>query len=253
MPSNVLKSLELALMTFGPDVFIPKYLRSVDDVASHRSILRSCAYSDHGIRYLSDLIWERVSERKRKNLIYGLQAIKWLLKNRDEKSSRIAQPTVDCLFELYRFFVFDRLDDIRWSVSAILKDKILRPAQVQWLLDHKDGSEQVVNRLLRYPQFDPLIAQWACLSMDNPELHKRRAELLGRLIVDRLPAEAKSLLSEVILWGIYYSSAKIQIKQKLIAQCASVENADEAIKICLRLGFGGPLYTLRSQLKNGVK
>src|SRR5437588_5946936 len=102
MSRAVLQALELALMTFEPDVFLGTYLRSIDDVADHRSILRCCAYSDAAIEHLANLVWDRVSEKRRKNLVCGLQAIKWLLHNRDKKSRRIRPSTVDRLFDIYK-------------------------------------------------------------------------------------------------------------------------------------------------------
>jgi len=248
MALTALQSVELTLLTFEPDSFVSKYLRSVDDVAMHRSILRSCVYSDAAVEHLADLVWDRVSEKKRKNLLYGLQAIKWLLQNRDKRNLRILPSTIDRLFELYTYFISDRLEEIRWCVSAILKDKPLRQHQVRWLLKNADGSEHIVNRLLRYPRFNPFIRDWARLAIHKPELHKRRAEILGRLITDKLPPEAESLPGEVILWGIFYSSANLRVKENLIVQCASTENLDATLAICLRLGLVAPIWELRHKV-----
>lgn len=76
MPSIIGEHVELALMTFEPATYFPKYLRSVDDVAAHRSLLRSISYSEFVLEYLADLVWSRVQESRRRNLIYGLNAIK---------------------------------------------------------------------------------------------------------------------------------------------------------------------------------
>jgi hypothetical protein len=248
MSHTALQSLELALMTFEPDAFVPKYFRSVDDVAVHRSILRRCAYSDAAIEHLVGLVWDRVSQNRRKNLIYGLQAIKWLLANREKSTRRIPPSTIDRLFDIYTHFIFDPLGEIRRCVSVILKEKTLRRHQVRWLVKNANASEHIVNRLLRYPRFDPLIEAWARLAIQNPELHARRAELLGRLIADNLPPEAGSLPSEAILWGIYFSSANMRTKQSLIIQCASTENLEAALEICLRLGLVDPIRELRNKV-----
>jgi hypothetical protein len=127
--SSVRHRIELALMPFEPRTFFPKYLHSLDDVAVHRSLVRATAYSEFAVEYLTDLVWARVHESRRRNLIHGLNAIKWVLRNRNARTSQIPASTVDRLFELYQHFIFDRLDEIRWSVSAILKDKTLRTGQ----------------------------------------------------------------------------------------------------------------------------
>src|SRR2546426_7165913 len=101
-------------MAFEPTTFFPRYLRSIDDVAAHRSRIRATPYSEFAVEYLIDLVWARLRESRRRNLIHGLNAIKWILRNRSEETIRIPAATVDRLFELYQHFIFDRLDEIRW-------------------------------------------------------------------------------------------------------------------------------------------
>ena len=131
--------------------------------------------------------------------------------------------------------MFDRLDEIRWCVSAILKGKPLQPRQIRWLLDHYQESEHIVNRLLRYPRFDPAIADWARATMRTHKLAERMSELLGRLIFQTLPPEAAQLPIPTVLWGIYYSCAESPVKQRLLEQSASVDAVDDLIEIALRL------------------
>jgi len=235
MPHTPSERIELALMVFDPAVFFPKYLRSVDDVAAHRSRVRICSYSDFAIEYLTGLVFDRVRQSRRRNLIYGLQAIKWLLRNRNENDLPIPEAIVDRLFELYQNFVFDRLDEIRWCVSAILKDKPLQSYQIRWLLDHYQESEHIVNRLLRFPRFDSVIADWARAMMRIHKLEERTSELLGRLIFQTLPPEAVQLPIPTVLWGVYHSSAESAVKQRLLEQSASADSMDDLIEISLRL------------------
>jgi hypothetical protein len=245
---TILQSVELALLVFEPDKFISKYISSVDDVAEHRSRLRICAYSDFAVEHFAELIWERVRQKRRKNLVHGLRAIKWVLRNRVSATGPIPSSIVDRLFELYQHFVFDRLDDICWCVSAILKDKPLRRAQVRWLIAHDRASEHVVNRLLRYPKFDPLIAAWARSAINRPELRNRRSELVGRLIVGTLPPEANQISRAEKLWAVYYSSAGPPVKERLIKQLACLEVADDFIEISLRLGLPAVIHSFRDSL-----
>jgi hypothetical protein len=247
VPYTVLQSLELALMASEPDIFLPKYLHSVDDVGEHRSRLRSCAYSDFAIEHLADLVWGRINQRRRKNLIYGLQAIKWILRHRISETQELPPSVVDRLFELYQCFVFDRLDKIRWCVSAILKDKMLRDVQVRWLIEQHQASEHIVNRLLRYPQFEPQIASWARFAIDRPEFAERSSELIGRLINNSLPPEADRFSPTTLLWGIYYSSSKHEDKQRLLREVASLDTAHVVIEISTRLGMYGIIRELRDR------
>ena len=248
MPYTVQQRIELALMSFEPSTFFPKYLHSIDDVAAHKSRVRATPYGEFAVEYLIDLVWARVHELRRRNLIHGLNAIKWVLRNRNEQSTRIPVPTVDRLFELYQHFIFDRLEDIRWSVSAILKDKTLRTGQVKWLLSHYGESTHIVNRILRYPKYHPLVADWARRELRTPGLAERRSELLGRLIVNTIPPEAKDLPVPSVLWGIYYAPAEPQTKQRLLDEQASFDAVDDLIEICMRLGMPEILMQFRDHI-----
>lgn len=234
-------------MVFEPDTFFPKYLQSLDDVAEHRARLRMCGYSDFAVEHLTTLLWDTIQRKRRKNLIHGLRALKWILKNRGEAAIPIESTTIDRLFELYQHFVFDRLEDIRWCVSAILKDKLLRPSQIRWLIEHQAESEHIVNRLLRYPSFDAPIADWARRMLRTRRLEERRSELLGRLIIDSLPPESHAFPATTVLWAVYYSCAPLEIKCILLEESAVDRAADAVIEICLRLNLPRVLHRLRDR------
>jgi hypothetical protein len=249
MPYSVLQQIDLALMPLEPGTFFPKYLRSIDDVATYRARLRATPYSEFVVEYLIDLVWARVHESRRRNLIHGLNAIKWAIRNRNEQSTQIPGPTVDRLFELYEHFIFDRLEEIRWSVSAILKDRTLRTGQVKWLLTHHQESIHIINRILRYPKYHPLVASWARRKLLTQDLADRTSELLSRLIHHSIPREAKDLPKSSVLWGIYYAPVEPETKRKLLAEQASLDALGDLIEICMRLGMRDILIRFREQIE----
>jgi hypothetical protein len=249
---NDIRRIELALMPSDPRTFFPRYLHSVDDVAAHRSHVRSTPYSEYAVEYLLDLVWGRVNESRRRNLVHGLNAVKSILRNRNADLRPIPDTTVDRLFEVYQHFVFDRLDEIRWSVSAILKGKLLRTGQLEWLLTHYEESEHIVNRLLRYPAYYPTVAEWAREALGRADLVERTSELLGRLIVDTLPPEAASMPAPAVLWAIYYSSAEIETKSRLIREVASPDAVGDLIDICTRLDLPDVLLNVRDRIQQIV-
>lgn len=173
--------------------------------------------------------------------------LKWNLRNRNARETSIPATTVDRLFELYQHFVFDRLENIRWCVSAILKDRPLRDGQIQWLLDHHRESAHVVNRLLRYPEYHPPVADWARSELKRSELDDRRSELLGRLIIDSIPAEARRMPAATVLWAVYYSSTDLKAKGRMLNETASAGAIDDLIEICMRLRLPDILHRFRDQ------
>jgi hypothetical protein len=109
-----------------------------------------------------------------------------------------------------------------------------------------------VNRLLRYPQFDPTVARWARGVLKRGELAQRQSELLGQLIIHKLPPEGKLMPTSAVLWGIYYSNATFDIKRKLLVdRCARstlFQSVHDAIKIANRLGLPEVLTVIRGRL-----
>jgi hypothetical protein len=83
--------------------------------------------------------------------------------------------------------------------------------------------------------------------MRLPKLEDRTSELLGRLILQTLPPEARQLPIPTVLWGIYYSSAETPVKQRLLEQSASAEAVDDLIEISLRLRMPAVLEKFVSQ------
>lgn len=251
MRRSVSRQVELGLMIFDPDTFFPRYFHSVDDVALHRSLLRSCRYTEFAIDHLADLVLRRVEELRRRNLLYGLQAIKWMLKNAQVEGINISKRCVDRLFELYQQFVFDPLESIQWCISAVLKDKVLRPAQIRWLLDNHQESDHVVNRLLKYPAYSPLIASWARTMLNSPKLQHRTSEVLSRLITGILPPEAAPIERTTVVWAIYYSPTEIKVKERLLKQCVSEVTIDALVTVSLRLQTPSILRAVLKQKRVG--
>jgi hypothetical protein len=126
----------------------------------------------------------------------------------------------------------------------------LQENQICWLLDRYKISDHIVNRLLRYPVFDPLIADWARDMLSTHKLEDRASELLGRLISQTLPPEAEQFPPETVMWAVYYSSAAHAIKQELLEKCASNETIRDLIIISIRLQMPTVLKKFASQLSN---
>jgi hypothetical protein len=235
MPYTEMERVELALMVFEPAEFFPKYLRTVDDVAEHRHLLEMCDYDDFAIEYLINLVLTKASDSREPNLIHALRLIQWILGNGSVNDPPPPVNIVDRLFDLYRHFVFSPHNDIRWCVSAILRGKPLQKDQIRWLIAHHEESGHLVNRLLRYPVFDPLVADWARDMLRTHQFEDRASELLGRLISQTLPPEAEQFPTETLMWAVYYSSAAHSIKQDLLQQYASNEAIRDLIIISIRL------------------
>ena len=89
---------------------------------------------------------------------------------------------------------------------------------------------------------------WARRELRTPGLAERRSELLGRLIVNTIPPEAKDLPVPSVLWGIYYAPAEPQTKQRLLDEQASFDAVDDLIEICMRLGMPEILMQFRDHI-----
>lgn len=245
---NPLEQIDLALMTFEPERYLRSKLKSVDDVHLLRHYVRQFPNTEQVLDHLIDLVWERVSEGRRRNIESSLRTIKVVLLKCSDVASPLSMDLTERLFELYQYFVNDRLEQIQWMVSAMLRNRELQPAHIEWLITHEKESIHYLNRILRYPAFEPQIALWAEANYDRPDLVNRRSEILARLICSESPYCFRQELPAVRYWAIYYSLATLEQKERMLAAEGDTSDVEQLIEVCLRLGLKAPLESLRRRV-----
>jgi len=228
--------LEKRLMIFYPEKYIPQYIKTTQDIFENRSILKLIKYNNDALNFLLKIILNDINEKRRFRKIDCLKTVKAIVKNRDENEA-IDQKVISNLFKLYKEFILRGTEEIRWCVSAYLKDQLLEEDEIKWLMDNYRKSDHIVNRLLRYPQENPLVTDWAKGVYLNKELKNRGSEVIAILIDEDIPDYVDKTKPKKLIWAIYYSKKPDGLKQKLIEKYYRTECLDDALEVSLRLGY----------------
>ncbi|MBR7987615.1 hypothetical protein LGN09_15425 [Burkholderia cenocepacia] len=149
----------------------------------------------------------------------------------------LSPSTMGLLFRLYKYYIFSDKEKIQWCVSTYLKDRVLAPDQVGWLISNASSSTHLVNRLLRYPKPTRAIVDWARRALELELFPERTAELLGLLINNDLPEFASHISAETVLWAIYYSRGNLSDKSRLLRHTVTEASAEAALTIAMRLSL----------------
>lgn len=222
------------LVAFEPEAVLPKLASDIRSLYANRAFIRQAPCSDYVIGQVATLILSATESGVRFRKYECLRTIRQILRG-TSGSSNLSEDSVELLFRLYCHYVFSEKEEIQWCVSTFLKDRLLAPQQVDWLIDNALTSVHLVNRLLRYPSANVAIAKWAEHALRQKLFPERSAELLGLLIESEMPAFAAGLTTDTLLWAIYYSRTCGENKSRLLCSVMTAESAESALTIAMRL------------------
>ena len=93
------------------------------------------------------------------------------------------------IFHLFKLTVKDdrfitplQVGEARKAANHLLIGMTLPDKDIKWLCDNAFVSEQVLNRVLRYPCKSEIITGWVKKNFENDQLRTRRYELIGWLL-----------------------------------------------------------------------
>lgn len=233
---SIRRTLELHLMRFYPEKYVPMYIKSVRDVYENRFTLRQIKYTEESFSYVVGLVVDAVVSNKRFRTLDCLKVIKKIVQNKPAEV-KLSEEIKESLFFLYQKYVFHTNEEVRWAVAVYLKNEILIDSQIAWLLDHATENTMILNRVLRYPERHPLISVWAYKAHQQGIFVMRSSELVALLIDVDLPENINSSDVPMILWAIYYSRVDSETKKRLLLKYYSLEDVGHLIEICVRLRY----------------
>ncbi len=240
--------LELHLMRFAPDTYTPKFIKDIRDLYEYRFFIRQINFSEKSFLYLLDIVCQVVKNKGRFRTLDCLKVLKWILKDKPS-DSLLSSDVVDKLFFLYQAYVFHNNNELQRAVRIYLKDVILTDTKIHWLIEHADDSPMILNRLLRYPEHNPLIVSWAADVYGQHKYSDRQSEIIALLIEGDIPKFVDLTNLSAVLWAIYYARIDDQTKRNLLEQTFSFETIDYLIEICTRKAYVDVLENVRKRLK----
>lgn len=227
--------LEFAKFIFKPYEMIKSFIKTTNDIVEYRNVLKSGSLDDQSILYLVDFIVKNLENNVRFKRVECVKILKRLVKNR-RSDGYLPKELSKKLFYLYQYFIFTGSEEVQWAVSVYIKDQILDDDEIKWLVENYHESDHLVNRLLRYPEYNQLITEWAeeiYLSGDCPD---RLSEVIALTIQNDIP-DYVSENSDIISWAIYYSKCPIEKKEELLIKYIDYENYHSALECAERLNI----------------
>jgi hypothetical protein len=148
----------------------------------------------------------------------------------------LPEAIVDDLFAIYRALILTAREEVQWRLSRILRGQTLPSDAVQWLIEHWDESDHIVNRLLRYPAPNSSIRQWAMDCYQNNCLPSRKSEILALLIDEDIPEFIRHESPDELAWAIFYSRLSKARKVQLIGHLVDRMTSPMLLDLAKRLG-----------------
>ena len=164
-------------------------ISSYQDFLKHREYLHFYQYNEAVFVSLIDLthgLWNSNERISRASLI---SVTKRYIK-KAETTFNIPTQTATKIFELFKEIVYSEnlnlsKESVELAKKAINRMMIgikLDDNQLQWLCDHSDHSDFMLNRLLRYHRKSHIISKWAKQNFEKDFARNRRSEITSWII-----------------------------------------------------------------------
>ncbi|WP_276500680.1 hypothetical protein [Terrimonas pollutisoli] len=209
-----------------PDEILKEY----QFVVMYKEFIKSATPQKRILNALLDITLDKIRLNKRFQKITMIRLI------RSQSHPEVVDKIIaEKLFELFRSLLWTVNDEIAWKLSVSLRDIMLTKEQLFWLIDNYKRSVHIQNRLLRYPQKNTIISEWAKQVYSNHELKDREVELAGLIL--NIDQGFRLQDSAAFLWAIHYSKLPVKTKKQLLWKNLSHDNFLEFLKICDRNGY----------------
>lgn len=228
--------LKLHLAFFSPEDVIPHHIKTTRDIYENRSFLKTLPYSDFTLSYLAKIILDDLENNKRFRKNDCIKVLRRIIINFDG-DPQLQSETIKLLFSIYKKLIFIVSETNQWYLSRIIKDQKLDESDIKWLIENSDESVHLLNRLLRYPTYHPMICKWAEKVYQDNKYKDRESEIIALLILDDIPPYIEIENCNQILWAIYYSRTSLDMKERLLINYFSPECFKSALEISLRLNL----------------
>lgn len=226
--------LEQYLVLLEPSEALPKLVKSARDIYEYRFVLKHLPASDGTIGHLARIVLNAIEARKRTRKVECLKVLRAIVRNADGIPN-FEFETIRLLFQIYKSLIFDIPEEGQWAASVLIKGQVLDDEGIQWLIQNYRRSTHLVNRLLLYPQYHPMIAVWAEAVYKAHELPDREAEVVALLIQKDIPAFVSRADVNLLLKAVSRARITALEKETLLTGLARAENFDTLLDIALQL------------------
>lgn len=246
-----LKSLSILYyqtIQFFPDNIPESFLISYEEILKLENFIKFSSPNKKILHRLLDIVLDLLENNRR---FQKFRLVKLIQVH--SKFIVVNKTLLEKFFKVYQNLIFNSNAETCWKLSVILKEVILNNQQINWLIENAKENEFIQNRLLRYPQKNKLISNWAKEMMSKNLLESRKSELIGLIL--NFDQRFLTDNNNNMMWAIHYSKLSPKDKQSLLKKYLTDESLSEFIEVCSRNQFFGliaEVYLEQSELHEGV-
>jgi hypothetical protein len=246
---DLLEYVRRCIVVMEPEHGLLDLVQTVGDIYRERHILKQLPCNDFTIGHLVGITRDALDRGARVRRFEVFKVIRAVIRN--DQNFCFSQTVIDDLFAIYQATIFAVKEDVRWCVSTFVKDQLLSDEQISWLIQNYRRSVHIVNRLLKYPEANLAIRDWARGVYERGELQDRVSEVLSVGYADTLHQFSDREEAEAIAWAVYRAGIGSIEKETLLKKLASRTSAPTIAEIALRLGYTEVLKHLHEVLGDG--
>jgi len=252
LDSNKLKQkVETYEVLFEPSKFLPKLVKSPQDICEFKTVLKCLPCTDETVSYLANIILGAISARKRFRKVECLKVLRSIIKY-SQGVPHFESATIRLLFRIYMNLIFDLSEDGQWAASILIKGQLLENSEIQWLIQNYKQSVHPLNRLLLYPEYHPAIAVWAEEVYKTHEFPDRETELISLCIQKDLPPFVDQVNNEQLLNAVSRSRLTNAEKEALLIKLAHPENFDILVNIAINFQMKSLFQYIKREVETKI-
>jgi hypothetical protein len=230
-----------------PEQSLPKYIHSSKDIYEYRSLLKQLLLNEYTLNYLLDIIIATVKNKTRIRTLDCLKVLRAILRN-NPFGLELSNETIRKLFFLHQTYIFHKNEQVCSCANVLVKSQRLDDESISWIIANWEKSSHLLNRLLRYPENNHLLIQWATEIYKSGKLSERKSEIIGILIGENIPAFIQESGSSII-WAIYYAKGSNEIKQNLLIENFRIESIDQIWVVAIRLKLSKVIEFMQNKIR----
>lgn len=227
-----------ARIVFDPDRWLPRMAPTIEHFLALRPLIRMTPFTPESFAYLCRLVQHSFPAMSKRRFFACARVLRAQLRKAGDGTA-LHETTVRTIFDIYQSKILKLADDdeVAWCLSRLLRDQRLEPEAVHWLTRHAHQSLHVLNRLLRYPVHNTVVTAWAASEYQMGAHHDRRAEIIAKMIDDRIPRAAAGESPETLAWAVYYSLIPRSRKARLLEPLLGMLSVEMVVDLAQRLSL----------------
>lgn len=228
------QELESYLILLEPSEALPRLVKSARDIYAYRSALKLLPCKDETINYLAKVILNAIESHQRFRKVECLKVLRTIIRNSDVIPN-LESISVRLLFQVYKNLILTVSEEGQWAASVLIKGQLLEDTEIKWLIQNYRQSTHLLNRLLLYPGYNPVIAAWAEEVYKYHEFPNRETEVIALLIHKGIPLFVDKTDTNQLLEAVSRARIHLAEKEALLKKYARSENLEVLISVSLRL------------------